>query len=479
MSIGEKMQFTSKIFKDILLSTGHPEWAGGISDEGVFSRYRVADIKCPYLEGDLMFIPQNDSACGDILSQLESYDAWYTRMLEACTERDAIKKMIRIGTEKFLNPIAHFDRNRNLICYDGEFQKPIQGTIWEKVLDYGFAPSKFYTLSEWWNVSSAITKKDDPSMMVLEADPVHYNLSLGIFVNNTLAGTLGAIDLNCSISDGQIDVLKIISGVLARAYGDRGHSRPIDDLSSSFFERLISGENIPESQINAQLKRYGWSLDDCFRIIYIYSSMRSDLEIDYGLQILQNHFPGSFCCKFESAGALIFRAKQLTELSDDEKTEIREEFERTRIFGIIGNRFRGFKYLRSVYLNCDEARAFITETETPYDNLSRYEDIYALMVSNKMRTDNKMRKFVQPILLELYEMGRESDIELIRDLYIYLNNGENVAKAAKKRYIHRSTFTYRLNKLSDMLFMDLMDLSREESLYLYLSCVILLGRSPA
>ena len=71
------MQFTSKIFKDILLSTGRSEWAGDIKDEKTFRRYRVADIKCPALKGDLMLIPQNDPACGDILSQLESYDEWY------------------------------------------------------------------------------------------------------------------------------------------------------------------------------------------------------------------------------------------------------------------------------------------------------------------------------------------------------------------------------------------------------------------
>lgn len=470
------MKFTYEILKDILTQLEIREELKEDYKGLSFDHYRISDSDFLHIKDGVLFVPRNLKCTDKLLAELESLDDWYVSMLEACADENAVSMILKKGVEKFRNPIAHFDRNRNLLCYEGEFMNPIKGTIWEAVLGHGYAPSGFYSISEWQDIASVVGNPQKPVPMKVTADPHHELVGMGIFNGRTMIGTLGVTDINSSFSSGQIDILSIIGSTLSRFYSGPGTRLPNDRSYSTFIERLINGEQIPENQILAQINRYGWEKGDCFRVLYLYTNLDSNAGIEYVLSLFQGLFPGSFFCRTERTGVLVIRANQINELYGENDKTIREELAKNQVFVIIGNRFRDFRYLRAVYLNCEDVREHIVKTEVPTDAIIKYEDHYSVMVADRLRESNGLRKYVQPILLELFEKGDETSVDLIRDLYTYLSNGENVTKAASSRYIHRSTFDYRLNKIGAILNMDLTKLSRQESFYLYLSCTILLEK---
>lgn len=83
-----------------------------------------------------------------------------------------------------------------------------------------------------------------------------------------------------------------------------------------------------------------------------------------------------------------------------------------------------------------------------YDQLGIYEILIDL-TSRDLVTD-----YIQSILEPLF---LDQNKELLDTLEIYLNENGNVTKASEKLFIHRRTLTYRLQKVQDLLQMNIDD----------------------
>ncbi len=72
-----------------------------------------------------------------------------------------------------------------------------------------------------------------------------------------------------------------------------------------------------------------------------------------------------------------------------------------------------------------------------------------------------------PGLLKLREADRTQHTEYYRTLQVYLEENESATQAARRLFVHRSTFLYRLERIKEMLESELQD--PEERLYLSFS----------
>ena len=83
----------------------------------------------------------------------------------------------------------------------------------------------------------------------------------------------------------------------------------------------------------------------------------------------------------------------------------------------------------------------------------------------------RIRALVHPALLTLREQDRVNGSELYETLRVYLENERSLVKTAKALFIHRNTLLYRLEKLHQLVELDLED--AELRLYLTLSFYML------
>lgn len=79
------------------------------------------------------------------------------------------------------------------------------------------------------------------------------------------------------------------------------------------------------------------------------------------------------------------------------------------------------------------------------DKLGIYEILFNLT------SDSSVLQFINDVLSDLLQ----ADEELYKSLQVYLNENGNVSQASKKLYIHRRTMTYRLQKIQELLTMNL------------------------
>lgn len=95
-----------------------------------------------------------------------------------------------------------------------------------------------------------------------------------------------------------------------------------------------------------------------------------------------------------------------------------------------------------------------------------FEDlgIYNLLMSI---TDKEVFKdYYNDTLGELIEYDKNNDSNILEVLKYYLENNGSVQKTAEHFYVHRNSINYRLNKVQDILDMDISDLDNRIQLRL-------------
>ncbi|SDX23859.1 PucR family transcriptional regulator [Tepidimicrobium xylanilyticum] len=86
-----------------------------------------------------------------------------------------------------------------------------------------------------------------------------------------------------------------------------------------------------------------------------------------------------------------------------------------------------------------------------YDELG----IYKLLCS--FDNKDKLKEFVHPNLLRLYEYDKDKNNELISTLEVYLKCNLNAVKTAEELFVHYKTVLYRLNRIKEITNLDLED----------------------
>ena len=88
---------------------------------------------------------------------------------------------------------------------------------------------------------------------------------------------------------------------------------------------------------------------------------------------------------------------------------------------------------------------------TVFDELG----IYKLLCGYEDR--DKLKEFVHPSLLKLYEYDKDKNNELMNTLEMYLKCNLNAVKTAEELFVHYKTVLYRLNRIKEITNLDMED----------------------
>ena len=87
----------------------------------------------------------------------------------------------------------------------------------------------------------------------------------------------------------------------------------------------------------------------------------------------------------------------------------------------------------------------------------RYDDHAFAGLIKYVQSKVKYRLFIMPELLKLRELDRETGTEYYKTLFWYIVNNGHAANTAKQLYIHRNTLKYRMDRIEQMMQVDLLD----------------------
>lgn len=134
------------------------------------------------------------------------------------------------------------------------------------------------------------------------------------------------------------------------------------------------------------------------------------------------------------------------------------------VIGIGGKASRPEEYFESYQKAVETAN--ILKKENEYQNYAFFDDLGSYTILDGVKEDLSTKIFIQKYLKDLYQLSKNQEIDLFETLRTYLMNSGNVSQTADELFLHRSTLTYRLNKIKEEVNIDIDDPNEQFNLML-------------
>jgi hypothetical protein len=405
---------------------------------------------------------------------LASYDVWYNSLLMAVINHKPIGAFLDLAAQMLPNPITVFNNNLSAISSAGSIAGTAEGSIWEKINMPGFIMDSFYTPEEIRKISSYIAQKNEqPHIIHPENDPAHSTLAVHIWIDGKLYGGIALVDMNEQFTDGQKEILIVISQILKLYFQNHSIYMQIAEDKANWLDGLLDGVEIPADIISNYLSRYQWSLNDHFCIVTFAAS--SDLKIPIvsilDLKQLNNLFPDALVSVYGEYIVMIAKCVDKQQLHGKRKQQLEQFLKKDNMLRCgVSMVFNNFLHLHYYFTQSKFAAAQCKQLISPA--ICLYDDYQEDHVLEALSLGDDLRCFCHPGILSLWESGSESQRELIHCLYHYFLNGRNISAAADAIHVHRNTLIYRLGKAEEILNIDLKQPSPKQAFLFIISCLI-------
>jgi sugar diacid utilization regulator len=296
-----------------------------------------------------------------------------------------------------------------------------------------------------------------------------------IRIENDLYGCLGLVDINGPVTEGQLDILSHITDLAAAYIKNIKNDDMLARSSESgiyIIKSILKGDFVDERAVSRHLQKLNWKIDDRFYILTFNGLAASDIHVhDFNyIKRIQKCFPKSLITVHEEFIVTIIRRQDYHPKKHPNKKNLTQLLLDSRMKCGVSSEFQGFMKLKCSFV---QSRISLDYCHNHSDTaLQFYEDCYQDHILSFFRENSDIKSLCHPQILALWESGEESDKAAVRCLRDYIIYGKNIAMMSAVLLTHRNTIIYRINKISQILEMDLKNISANEVFYLLFSCML-------
>lgn len=244
-----------------------------------------------------------------------------------------------------------------------------------------------------------------------------------------------------------------------------------DDVLHHLFKKYLFHPRRKDYEVDFHaLNMYNWYRRDEYQIIVlqIFGTREFEKGASYLCQQLERLF--EYSCTFRTDREIIWIINYTRETSIKNKEDFYSNFPYLiRDFGCkagISDFFNDFTMLSNYRRQADIALEYGNKKDS-YRWYYSFKDYTLDYMVGQMTTLFTAEQLAHKGLQKLYEYDKEHDTEFVKTLYYYIVNRFNASEAAQKLYIHRTTFIRRMERIENMISLDLGN--PDELLHLLLS----------
>ena len=362
-----------------------------------------------------------------------------------------LQSILDICTRFFDNPVYIIDSAQKLIACSTNMNDP----EWNAVKAAGFLTVD--VIDHFKRLDMLGNRKKGPQL--INAEPIPPFLVVGIIENNEKIGAVGVRQMYSKISENQLSILEHVAQVLTAAVSKVHYARYVKSSQASrFMLDMLSGTSYEINFIIHNLSQLGWKIDDEYYIFKILPDPK-DIEGDtvkYSGELIKKMFAGSVLLEPGNDLALVVNTRFCRDTLDDAFENLKEFLEKRNFICGVSTLFRDFSWLYEQY-NLAHAAINIGRLIDRDLRLFHYTG-YVLphMISLCDRVFN-VNMLCHREAIKLHEYDKVNNNNHFFCLYVYLLNERSLLTTSKKLNIHRSTLIYRLNKISEIIHVDLND----------------------
>ena len=138
--------------------------------------------------------------------------------------------------------------------------------------------------------------------------------------------------------------------------------------------------------------------------------------------------------------------------------------------------FENLEMINYAYFQACFAMSKLKSDENCNSNWAYYDEYAFAGLITYVRENLEYKLFIVPSLIELYEMDKSTGTEYYKTLFWLLVNNCHTANTAKQLFIHRNTLKYRIDKIIQIMNINIYD--NEISSYLRFCYALMMEDYP-
>ena len=262
----------------------------------------------------------------------------------------------------------------------------------------------------------------------------------------------------------ELDILRVLADLCSlRMQKDLHYAEYPEDMIEYFISDLLNGTITDEQQIRDRCSYFGWRLKMPYRILTIRSSDPAETERGAGYleqtrrcELLREIFPEATVFLYGEQIKFIVSAQDESTRERLLLLKISEVLEKHGLVAGVSQPGRNFRSLTARHRQAMKAiqMGTLLKGSGPLYYYDRYSVYHALEACAE-KLD--LRQLCHAAVLKLERYDRKNGTAYMGTLHAYLSTGKNLSEAAEALYIHRNTLAKRLEKINDIISVDLED----------------------
>ncbi|MBV7272594.1 helix-turn-helix domain-containing protein [Clostridium sp. PL3] len=392
----------------------------------------------------------------DLFSFHETERICTQKLFSALCKGTNIKQLLDTCMEMLGNPLLLIDSFLYLIDYSG-FSNGIDEPIWKECIATGHIPSKYINQR---NFSLTIRNTIDSDIMWEVGSLNHKQLLVRIRSNNTVIAYLKVLEYNKKITKGDVTLIHSICNILALAIEKSRYSffipkSPVETLIIN----LLKGNLIAETSVEEIENQFKRNLYNNYYILSFYIKGQVP-DLTTKLYHMKGLITSFFYCYY----TVIYNDHVVTLIDKKKKDEpvidttLSDSFIQllsdNQLTVGISRRFHNIMDISKFHIQSVKAAELgfkLNKENSPYF----YNDYAVYHLFDTYSFKENLEEFCDPLILELINRDKEKGTSYALTLYNYIQNNFDVQKTSNLMNVHYNTMKYRLQKIQDILKIDL------------------------
>lgn len=232
--------------------------------------------------------------------------------------------------------------------------------------------------------------------------------------------------------------------------------------------RLLHNYTLETSSITAALQQIDWEIDHEYALVYLETdSVNQHLSMAAIGQNIENEIDASVAVPYGDGVAMMVNLSRLKNGNEaDFISLLRKPYLRGFCIGV-SVPFSDFTTMPIYYKQAVAAIRLAEQAGKSAEQPHFFREWIVDYILEYGQTEIPYRHLISPVLETLKKYDGQQATEYYKTLSFFLEEGGNVAAAAARLFIHRTTMNYRINKIADITGVNLEN--HNERMYLTLS----------
>ena len=239
---------------------------------------------------------------------------------------------------------------------------------------------------------------------------------------------------------------------------------------------LIHGKIKDQEELNEKLKILDLKFKKYFKMIILKTGQNKNdgMPFNYVKGFFEHVLGNIVSTLYNGSYIAIYDSKTEKTLNESQLNLLKTFAKDTGMLCGISRNFENLLMTSKHYRQCIEAISNGIRL-SPENVLFLYEDYILQDMFNICSSNDSLKDFCNPALLELLDFDKENNTDFVNTLHSYVLNFKNPSDLANELNIHRNTLYYRLSKIEEITKIDLEPIENLFSLYLSFKILEYLG----